>query len=136
MVSVGNTIIGTPYESKSFLIGVEQIITHPKYDYSGMEPKNDISILRLSEKVDLYKFPHIKPACLPTKGQEWGYAVVSGWGMHESGMDGWYQSVLKYVDVELYWHGYCDDHESYKITEDMLCAGRWEGGKVGKSNHT
>jgi len=129
MVSVGNTIIGTPYESKSFLIGVEQIITHPKYDYSGMEPKNDISILRLSEKVDLYKFPHIKPACLPTKGQEWGYGVVSGWGMHESGMDGWYQSVLKYVDVELYWPGYCGDIESSKISQDMLCAGWWEGGK-------
>ena len=56
MVSVGSTIIGTPYESKSFLIGVEQIITHPQYTYY-LEPVNDISILKLSEKVDkLYPF--------------------------------------------------------------------------------
>ena len=67
---------------------------------------------------------------MPTKGYEYGYGVVSGWGMHESGMDGWYQSVLKYVDVELYWHGYCGDIESSKISQDMLCAGWWEGGKV------
>ena len=56
-------------------IGVEYIIQHSEYNANTYE--NDISILRLKKDVDLYKYPNIKPACLPSYSYV-GPAVVSG----------------------------------------------------------
>jgi len=122
-VTVGNTILGTKFESKSFIIDVEAVINHP--DYNDQTTENDISILRLAEKVDLYKYPHIKPACLPSYPYS-GPGVVSGWGTVSSG--GLMQSHLRDVEVDIYPQGDCGDYPPGDITPDMICAGYPEGG--------
>ena len=124
-VTVGNTILGTKFESKSFIIDVEAVINHP--DYNDQTTENDISILRLAEKVDLYKYPHIKPACLPSYPYS-GPGVVSGWGTVSSG--GLMQSHLRDVEVDIYPQGDCGDYPPGDITPDMICAGYPEGGSV------
>ena len=48
--------------------------------------EDDISVLVLAEEVNLAKWPHIKPACLPGLGGDedqfaGSQAVVSGWGL-------------------------------------------------------
>ena len=48
--------------------------------------EDDISVLVLAEEVDLARWPHIKPACLPGPGggedqYAGSQAVVSGWGL-------------------------------------------------------
>jgi len=123
-VTVGNTILGTPFEAKSFIIDVVDIINHG--DYASATTENDISILKLAEKVDLYKYPNIKPVCLPSS-QYAGKAVVSGWGTTSSG--GISQSWLQDTDVDVYPQGSCGDYPPGDITADMLCAGYPEGGK-------
>ena len=67
-VTVGDTIMGTTFEAQSFIIGVDKIIQHERYpDYYGNEFAFDIALLKLSEELDLSKYPHIKPACLPAQ---------------------------------------------------------------------
>merc|ERR1719300_378189 len=122
-VTVGNTILGTKFESKSFIFDVEAVINHP--DYNDQTTENDISILRLAEKVDLYKYPHIKPACLPSYPYS-GPGVVSGWGTVSSG--GLMQSHLRDVEVDIYPQGDCGDYPPGDITPDMICAGYPKGG--------
>jgi len=123
-VDVGDTILGTPFEAQSFIIAVEEIIDHSDYNSGTLE--NDISILKLAEKVDLYTYPNIKPACLPSYKYS-GPAVVSGWGTTSSG--GVSQSWLKDTNVDVYPQGSCGDYPPGDITDDMLCAGYPHGGK-------
>jgi len=123
-VTVGNTILGTPFEAQSFNIAVDDIIDHSDYNSGTLE--NDISILKLAEKVDLYTYPNIKPACLPSYPYT-GPAVVSGWGTTYSG--GFSQSWLHTTDVDVYPQGSCGDYPPGDITADMLCAGFPVGGK-------
>merc|ERR1712198_184519 len=63
-VRVGDTILATEFEATAFTYAVEQIINHPDYNPSTLS--NDIAILKLDAALDLYSFPNIKPACLPS----------------------------------------------------------------------
>jgi len=125
-VVVGDTDLGSLDDALSLTIGVKTIIQHASYTPSP--PTNDIAILELEEEIDLFAYPNIKPACLPTQdkvysGQD---AVVSGWGTIFSG--GPATSVLMEVGVTIFADDNCGA-VTPEITDDMICAGVTEGGK-------
>jgi len=122
-VRVGDTILATEFEATAFTYGVEEIINHPNYDDYSLS--NDISILKLDDFVDLYSYPNIKPACLPSFPYSGG-AVVSGWGTLYSG--GPQVSHLRDVDINVFANGDCGSMNS-EMDDTMLCAGYMAGGK-------
>ena len=97
--------------------------------------------------MDLFSYPNIKPACLPSfsySGRQavkllvnlfhvfyyiyyLGGAVVSGWGTLFSG--GYSVSHLRDVDVNVFANGDCGSMNS-EMDETMICAGYMAGGKV------
>ena len=62
-VRVGDTIYGFDLEARSFTVDVRRIYQHPDYDATILQ--NDIAVLELAEDIDLTRWAHIKPACLP-----------------------------------------------------------------------
>jgi|ERR1719239_57775 len=75
----------TEFDGNARLIyEAEDVIIHPNYDLDSVS--NDIAVLVLSDSaLDLYDYPHIKPACLPKPGvtsEDFvGYTcTVTGWG--------------------------------------------------------
>ena len=82
-VLIGDTTLGVAKVNTQFIQNVSKIIQH-----SGFKNKtgkdNDIAVLVLSSPVDLFTYPNIKPACLPTtetRADMYGRdTVVSGWG--------------------------------------------------------
>ena len=125
-VRIGDTSLDTTFDSLAMTIAVSKIKQHPSYDPSTTA--NDISILELASPINLYDYPHIKPACLPaTAGQIYpGSALVSGWGTIGSGS--YLNSWLHEVNVTVFEDGNCGSMNSY-MTDDMLCAGLMQGGK-------
>ena len=87
-VLIGETILGKANDKIAFIRNVSEIIQHPEYKkktkFNRTSAQNDIAVLVLSSPVDLFTYPNIKPACLPTtetKADMYGRdAVVSGWG--------------------------------------------------------
>ena len=81
-VLIGETTLGLANDKTAFIRNVSEIIQHSKYNKTAIQ--NDIAVLVLSSPVDLFTYPNIKPACLPTtetKADMYGRdAVVSGWG--------------------------------------------------------
>ena len=81
-VLIGETTLGVANEKTAFIKNVSEIIQHSKYNKTSVQ--NDIAVLVLSSPVDLFTYPNIKPACLPTtetRADMYGRdAVVSGWG--------------------------------------------------------
>jgi len=122
-VRVGDTILATEFEAVAFTYGVLQIIDHPDYDSYTLS--NDISILKLDGSVDLYSYPNIKPACLPSLPYSGG-AVTSGWGTLYSG--GPQVSHLRDVDVNVFPNGECGEMNP-EMDLSMICAGYFAGGK-------
>ena len=117
-VRVGDTSLDTEFEATAFTVAVEEIKQHPQYDSSSIS--NDISILKLAEKIDLFTYPNIKPACLPQGESFQGIGVVSGWGTVGSGSHS--VSWLQHVDVNVFPNGECGKMNEY-MTQDMFCAG-------------
>ena len=76
-LAVGTTIFGANTGATTFYYDVENVF------YDGYDPSdsnqfdNDIAIVELVGLVNLYDYPNIKPACLPSL-QYYGPAVVSG----------------------------------------------------------
>merc|ERR1711973_124524 len=122
-VRIGDTSLDTEFEATAFTHEVSKIIQHPNYDSSAIS--NDMAILKLAQKVDLFSYPNIKPACLPRGESFQGIGVVSGWGTVGSGLHtvSWLQS----VDVKIFSNGDCGSMNDY-MTSDMLCAGYMDGG--------
>ena len=84
-VLIGETTLGVANDTTQFIKNVSEIRNHPEYNFTSDDnPKNDIAVLVLSSPVDLFTYPNIKPACLPTtetRADMFGRdAVVSGWG--------------------------------------------------------
>ena len=81
-VLIGETTLGVANDKTAFIRNVSEIIKHSKWNETSIQ--NDIAVLVLSSPVDLFTYPNIKPACLPTtetKADMYGRnAVVSGWG--------------------------------------------------------
>ena len=81
-VLIGETTLGVANDKTAFIRNVSEIIKHSKWNETSIQ--NDIAVLVLSSPVDLFTYPNIKPACLPTtetRADMFGRdAVVSGWG--------------------------------------------------------
>lgn len=64
-------------------IAVQQVITHPDYDFSRA---NDIALIRLADESDFSKHA-VRPICLPLSPELMSlslkYYIVSGWGTTE-----------------------------------------------------
>merc|ERR1712025_49778 len=124
-VSIGDSWKFVSDEADSAILPVMTIKQHP--DYSGQDIQNDISILELSQTIDLFSKPNIKPLCLPSAGKVYSGedAVVSGWGTIHQGSPS--PANLHGVDVQIY--GNCGDMTQH-MTEDMICAGDINNGGV------
>jgi len=127
-ILIGDTNLAVANDTTRFISSLSEIRQHPQYNPSNLE--NDISVLVLSSPIDLYSYPNIKPACLPTTetvddliGEN---AVVSGWGTVGSGLH--QNSHLHEVTVEVLGKTNCGAHTS-GMTPDMFCAGLLQGGK-------
>jgi len=99
-------------------VKVSQIINHPSYNADNSN--NDISLLKLAEKIDLNVYT---PACLPksTDNFEGQKAWVYGWGTTSSG--GQTSDKLLEVQVPVVSNAVCKAAMQNTITDAMLCAG-------------
>merc|ERR1719300_1636126 len=114
-VGLGTTIFGAGASTSCY--GFVNIF-YDGYDPNGPNPfDNDIAIVELDTKVNLFDNPYIKPACLPSF-EYYGLAVVSGFGTIY--YQGSAESVLQYVNVEVVPLSECPFPELH--TQDMLCA--------------
>merc|ERR1711915_574298 len=104
---------------------LSKIILHEHYH--GNSLVNDISLLKLSEKLSFNDF--VQPIALPKAGHTaTGDCTVSGWGTLEEG--GNTPSVLMKVDVPVITDDECrNDYSQSEIKDSMICAGLKEGGK-------
>ena len=122
-VQIGETVLYNFYEAYSAPFGVASIIRHPNFTYIHNIPRYDIAVLKLTRRVRLYKYPHIKPACLPNPEALFhGDAIVTGWGQLE--FDGHFATSLREVGLTVF-----DDKKCRIGTEDTICAGHRGGGR-------
>ncbi|XP_054241875.1 mannan-binding lectin serine protease 1 [Indicator indicator] len=124
---------------------VERIILHEDFDIQNYN--HDIALVKLKEKVTMGKY--MMPVCLPQLEHELEgphpntLGLVAGWGISNpnitvdeiisSGMRT-LSDILQYVKLPVVLHAECKtSYESrsgnYSVTENMFCAGYYEGGK-------
>ncbi|XP_075823839.1 mannan-binding lectin serine protease 1 isoform X1 [Microtus pennsylvanicus] len=120
-----------------------RVILHP--DFNIQNYNHDIALVQLQEPVPLGA--HVMPICLPRPEPE-GPAphmlgLVAGWGISNpnvtvdeiiSSGTRTLSDVLQYVKLPVVSHAECKaSYESrsgnYSVTENMFCAGYYEGGK-------
>ncbi|KAK0161715.1 hypothetical protein PV327_008133 [Microctonus hyperodae] len=113
---------------------VISVNVHPEF-YAGTL-YNDIAILNLDHDIDFEKNPHISPACLPAKHEDYTGARcwTTGWGKDAFGDFGKYQNILKEVDVPIVSHSVCQQQmrltrlgPSFNLHPGFICAGGEEG---------
>ncbi|EMP37646.1 Mannan-binding lectin serine protease 1 [Chelonia mydas] len=124
---------------------VEEIILHRGFDIQNYN--HDIALVKLKEKVTMDAY--VMPVCLPQFEHELEgphpntLGLVAGWGISNpnitvdeiisSGMRT-LSDILQYVKLPVVLHAECKtSYESrsgnYSVTENMFCAGYYEGGK-------
>ncbi|KAM6199049.1 mannan-binding lectin serine protease 1 [Sarcoramphus papa] len=124
---------------------VERIILHEEFDIQNYN--HDIALVKLKEKVTIGNY--VMPVCLPQFEHELEgphpntLGLVAGWGISNpnitvdeiisSGMRT-LSDILQYVKLPVVLHAECKtSYESrsgnYSVTENMFCAGYYEGGK-------
>uniref|UniRef100_A0A670ZN55 Peptidase S1 domain-containing protein n=1 Tax=Pseudonaja textilis TaxID=8673 RepID=A0A670ZN55_PSETE len=114
---------------------VEEIILHESFDIQNYN--HDIALVKLKEKVTMG--PYIMPVCVPQDPRESGgpqpntLGLVAGWGISNPNITT-LSDVLQYVKLPVVLHEECKtSYESrsgnYSVTENMFCAGYYEGGK-------
>ncbi|XP_035242085.1 mannan-binding lectin serine protease 1 isoform X1 [Anguilla anguilla] len=124
---------------------VERVLLHPRFDPRNYN--NDIALVKLSQRVDLSGLA--LPVCLPPPGQDSSLplpntlGLVAGWGISNPNVStddttasdlGDRSDVLQYVklpvvDQEECRSSYASRYRKYNITENMFCAGYYEGGR-------
>ena len=85
--------------NKVLKIKINQVLRHPEYKFRPLH--DDIGLLRLETPVDFARFPHIRPACLPTDlSQDYlgRTAIIAGWGQTKK-YEGPLSKVLKEAEV-------------------------------------
>jgi len=120
-----DVVAGSPqYAIGGERLKVTEIHTHPKYNQSTMD--YDFALLRLSSPVTLGKV--IELADENTQVSEGAKACVTGWGATSEGGPG--SIDLLGAEVPVVSNDVCNRPESYSgdITDNMMCAGREEGG--------
>ncbi|XP_039509990.1 transmembrane protease serine 9-like [Pimephales promelas] len=109
--------------------GVSSIIKHPNYVSSTND--NDITLLRLASPVSFTDF--ISPVCLASSNSMFFKQTsswVTGWGTINSGISLPSPQTLQEVDVPIVGNRQCKClYSASTITDNMICAGRIEGGK-------
>ncbi|MBN3276696.1 MASP1 protease, partial [Polyodon spathula] len=123
----------------------EKIILHE--DFDPWNYNNDIALVKLKENVSMN--PWVMPVCLPPIGQESDdpephtLGLVAGWGISNPNVSmdkavssdlGMVSDILQYIKLPVVLHSECKtSFESrsgnYNITDNMFCAGFYEGGK-------
>ncbi|XP_030071967.1 mannan-binding lectin serine protease 1 isoform X1 [Microcaecilia unicolor] len=124
---------------------VEKIILHDSFDPKTYN--HDIALVKLKEKVVLTE--HIMPVCLPQSAhklegpQPNTLGLVAGWGISNPNITAdevvstsmrTLSDILQYVKLPVVHHAECKtSYESrsgnYSVTDNMFCAGYYEGGK-------
>ncbi|XP_017884385.1 uncharacterized protein LOC108627588 isoform X1 [Ceratina calcarata] len=113
---------------------VSSVNVHPEF-YAGTL-YNDIAILRIDHEVDFQKNPHISPACLPDKRDDFtrNRCWTTGWGKDAFGDFGKYQNILKEVDVPIVNNQICEQQmrrtrlgPGFNLHPGFICAGGEEG---------
>jgi len=108
------------------IYNIEKIISNP--NYSPITNDNDIALIKLSKpQIEISSFPEIKPTTLSV-GRE---AFIAGWGntvgypsTEESFPDRLQEVLVPIVDWER-----CNEAFYGELTDNMICAGYFEGGK-------
>ncbi|XP_018401853.1 PREDICTED: uncharacterized protein LOC108779021 [Cyphomyrmex costatus] len=113
---------------------IVSVFVHPEY-YAGTLA-NDIAILTLDHKVDFAKNPHISPACLPNKYDDFTGARcwTTGWGKDAFDDRSKYSNVLKEVNLPVVSNHVCEQQMkqtrlgfSFTLHPGFICAGGEEG---------
>ncbi|XP_015806379.2 mannan-binding lectin serine protease 1 [Nothobranchius furzeri] len=125
---------------------VDQILLHP--DFHPTNYNNDIALLRLSQKVVFNQL--VRPVCLPQTGQQADLSfllpnslgLVAGWGISNPNASssaltsdlGVTSDLLQYVKLPVVSQDECQASYasrsiSYNITDNMFCAGFFQGGR-------
>ncbi|XP_076624592.1 uncharacterized protein LOC143343509, partial [Colletes latitarsis] len=113
---------------------VASIHVHPEF-YAGTL-YNDIAILRFEHQVDFQRNPHVNPACLPDKRDDFARSRcwTTGWGKDAFGDFGKYQNILKEVDVPVTSNQICEQQmrrtrlgPGFNLHPGFICAGGEEG---------
>ncbi|XP_048514854.1 uncharacterized protein LOC105687940 isoform X3 [Athalia rosae] len=113
---------------------IVSVVVHPEF-YAGTL-YNDIAILKLDHDIDFERNPHISPACLPNKHDDFNgvRCWTTGWGKDAFGDFGKYQNILKEVDVPVISNGVCENQMrktrlgySFNLHPGFICAGGEEG---------
>ncbi|KAG8580725.1 hypothetical protein GDO81_007398 [Engystomops pustulosus] len=107
-------------------IYVSKIILHPEFKLETVD--NDIALLRLSHPAAYNKY--VLPICLPSYGLakanltlEGTETIVTGWGNQDQTLRN-RSSILSFIQVPIVDHQNCSEVMQYRITDNMLCAGR------------
>lgn len=128
-VSIGDhNISATAMEPAQTWAGLEALVQHPGYNEDTT--KDDISVLRLAQEVDMSLF---SPACLPApsvaSSQQWAgqNATATGWGALQYGT-GDYPEVLQELQdlLPIVTNSECVDNELIdegQLLPGMFCAG-------------
>ncbi|XP_076160506.1 uncharacterized protein LOC143143294 isoform X2 [Ptiloglossa arizonensis] len=113
---------------------VAGIHVHPEF-YAGTL-YNDIAILRIDHQIDFQRNPHVSPACLPDKRDDFARSRcwTTGWGKDAFGDFGKYQNILKEVDVPVVSNQICEQQmrrtrlgPGFDLHAGFICAGGEEG---------
>ncbi|XP_015122686.1 uncharacterized protein LOC107045071 [Diachasma alloeum] len=113
---------------------IVNVFVHPEF-YAGTL-YNDIAILKLDHDVDFERNPHISPACLPDKFDEFAgtRCWTTGWGKDAFGDFGKYQNILKEVDVPVISNQVCENQmrrtrlgPTFNLHPGFVCAGGEDG---------
>ncbi|KAJ8918092.1 hypothetical protein NQ315_011549 [Exocentrus adspersus] len=111
------------------ILDVQEFIRHP--DYNPDTGNNDIALLRMDQPIPLSEFVQI--IRLPDNGNdslEGRIGTVTGWGATTK--SGPTSSVLRVVDVPVVNLEACKvayNGSDWIVSDRMLCAGPWDGGK-------
>ena len=129
-VLIGATITNETSSMKRFEIRARAMRKHPDYHHTVFPTENDITVIELEAPVDLYKYPHIKPICLPYQSRLKDFidrdAEVTGWGLLET--SGIPTTHLMEVTVKVLGKENCGTIQD-AITESSFCAGDLSGVK-------
>ncbi|KYM86047.1 Serine proteinase stubble [Atta colombica] len=113
---------------------VVSVFVHPEY-YAGTLA-NDIAILTLDHNVDFSKNPHISPACLPNKYDDFTgtRCWTTGWGKDAFDDRSKYSNLLKEVNLPVVSNHVCEQQmrqtrlgHSFTLHPGFICAGGEEG---------
>ncbi|XP_017564365.2 mannan-binding lectin serine protease 1 isoform X2 [Pygocentrus nattereri] len=127
---------------------VERLVLHPHFDPRNYD--NDIALVKLSQEVVLNEV--VRPVCLPppwVRGQALTplpsmLGVVAGWGINTANASvsdigltsdpGVVSEMLQYVKLPVVPQEECEASYAsrsvnYNITDNMFCAGFYEGGR-------